>query len=116
MTNSKLRLNGNRTDLIIIGTSRQRQHLIHFVRTNLLSHSITLSDTVRNLGVTFHSHFNFRKPVSLACRSCFYHIHDLRRIRLYISLSSSNPLLMHSLLVGLINPTLFFVLLHLRIF
>ena len=48
---------------------------------------ITPSDTVPNLGVTSDSDFNFRKHVSLTCRSCFYHIRDLRRIRRYISLS-----------------------------
>ena len=85
MTNNKLRLNAN--NWIIIGTSRQRQHLIHFVRTNLLSHTITLSDTVRNLGVILYRDVNFRKHISLTCHSYFYHILDLRRIRRYISLS-----------------------------
>ena len=87
MTNNKLRLNANKTDFIIIGTSRQRSKLTRFFPTNILSHSITPSDTVRNLGVTFDSDFNFRKHISLTCRSCFYHIRDLRRIRRYISLS-----------------------------
>jgi len=65
-------------------------HLVkftHFFPTNILSHSITPSDTVRNLSVTFDSDFNFRKHVSLTCRSCFYHIRDLPRIQCYISLS-----------------------------
>ena len=59
VTNNKLRLNANKTDFIIIGTSRQRSKLTFFP-TNILSHSITPSDTVRNLGVTFDSDFNFR--------------------------------------------------------
>jgi len=54
---------------------------------NILSHSITPSDTLRNIDVTFDSDFNFRKHVSLTCRCCFYYIRDLRRIRRYISLS-----------------------------
>jgi len=87
MTNNKLRLNANKTDLIIIGISRQRSKLTHFFPSNILSHSITPSDIVRNLGVTFDSDFNFREHVSLTCRSCFYHFRDLRRIRRYISLS-----------------------------
>ena len=53
----------------------------------ILCHSITPSDTVPNLGVTSDRDFIFRKHVSLTCRSCFYHIRDLRRIRGYISLS-----------------------------
>ena len=84
MTNSKLRFHANKTDFIIIGTSRQRSKLTHFFPMNILSHSITPSDMVRNLGVTFDSDFNFRKHISLTSRSCFYHIYNLRRIRQYI--------------------------------
>ena len=81
MTNNKLRVNANKTDFIIIGTSRQHSKVTHFFPTNNLSHSITPSDIVCNLGVTFDSDFNFRKHVSLTCHSYFYHIHDLHRIR-----------------------------------
>ena len=77
----------NKTDFIIIGTSRQRSRHTYFFLTNILSHSIMPPDTVRNLCVTFDSDFIFRKIVSLICQSCFYHICDLRRIRRYISLS-----------------------------
>jgi len=87
MTNNKLRLNANKTVFIIIGTSRQRRKLTCFFPTNILSHSITPSDTVRNLRVTFDSDFNFGKHIPLTCHCCFYHIRDLRRIRCYISLS-----------------------------
>jgi len=87
MINNKPRLNANKTDSIIIGTSRQHSKLTHYFPTNILSHSITPSDTVPNLGVTFYSDFNFRKHISPTCRSSFYHIRDLRRIRPYISLS-----------------------------
>jgi len=79
MTNNNLRINANKTDFIIIGTSRQRSKLTHFFPTNILSHSITPSDTVCNLGVTFDSNFN--------CHSCFFHIRDLHHIRFYIFLS-----------------------------
>jgi len=65
MTNNKLRIKANKTDFIIIVTSRQCSKLSHFFPMNILSHSITPSDTVRNLGVTFDSDFNFRKHVSL---------------------------------------------------
>ena len=40
----------------------------------------------RNLGVTFDGDFYLRKHISLTCRSCFYHICDLRLIQRYITL------------------------------
>jgi len=48
MTNNKLRLNPTKTDFIIIDSSRQRSKLTCFFPTNILSHSITPSDTLRN--------------------------------------------------------------------
>ena len=80
-------LNANKTYFIIIGTSRQPSKLTRFFPTDILSHSITPSDIIRNLGVTSDNDFNFRKHISLTCRSCFYHIRELRRIRGYISFS-----------------------------
>ncbi|MEG7521965.1 MAG: hypothetical protein M3H12_02550, partial [Chromatiales bacterium] len=49
--------------------------------------SITPAASARNLGVTFDENFNFNRHISTMCRCCFYHIHDLRRIRRCISLS-----------------------------
>ena len=69
-----------KTYFIIIGTSRQRSQPTRFFPRNILSHSITPSDSVPNIGVTFDSDFNFRKHISLTCRICFYHISNLRRI------------------------------------
>ena len=70
-----------------MGTSSKRSKLTRFFPTQLRIHRITPSDTVRNLGVTFDSDFNFRKHVSLTCCCCFYRIRGIRCIRRYIYLS-----------------------------
>jgi len=41
MTNNKIRLNAIKTDLIILGTSRQRNKFTHIFPTNIFHHSIT---------------------------------------------------------------------------
>jgi len=79
MSNNKIRLNANKTDFIVIGTSRQRRKLTHFFPTNIFSHSIIPSDTVRNLYVTFDSDVNLIKLV----------LTDLSL--LFLSYSSSSP-------------------------
>ena len=71
MTNNKLRLNANKTDFIIIAKSRQRSKLYIILVLHLITNLIS-------------------ENFSLTCRSCFYHIRDLRRIRRYISLSVAN--------------------------
>ena len=73
------------TEFIIIGTYRESNKLTNFFLTNIINHSLTSSDTVPNLGVTFDGDFNFRKHISLTCRRCFYLIRDVRRIFCYFS-------------------------------
>ena len=50
----------------------------------------------RNLGLIFDTNFSFRSHVSAVCRSCRYHIRDLRRIRRYLTFDSAK-LLAHAL-------------------
>ena len=86
MESSKLKLNPYKTDLIIIGTKQQRNRVINHFPVKLLGSDTFPSDTVRILGVIFDSDFNFRQHISQVCKSCFYHICDLRRIRRHISM------------------------------
>ena len=41
-----------------------------------------------NLGVIFDKNFTFRSHISVVCKSCFYHMWDLRRIRRHLDLDS----------------------------
>ena len=116
MANNRLRLNANKTYFIIIGTSRQSCKPTRFFPVNIVSHSITPPDAVRNLGIIFDNDFNFRKHISLTCRRCFYYIFVTFTVFVAIFLfQSPKPLLQHSLPVGLFTATLFFIASHLRI-
>ena len=53
---------------------------------------ITPTDSARNLGVVFDGGLNFRKHISLVCRSCYYHIRDLRRLRRCLTLEDSKTI------------------------
>ncbi|KAK2194261.1 hypothetical protein NP493_1g08017 [Ridgeia piscesae] len=84
---SKLKLNANKTEFIIIGTITQRAKLDGFFPTHILNQSVTPAPSVSNLGGNFDESFNFKQHISKTCRCCFYHIRDLRRIRRFLSLS-----------------------------
>ena len=89
MKSSKLMLNSAKTEFMIIGTKQQRHKLSNHLPVKLLENDISPYDSVRNLGVIFNSDFSFHKHVSIIiCKSCFYHIRDLRRIRCHIPLST----------------------------
>ena len=72
MKNSKLKLNADKTEFLIIGTSTQRTKLDGFFPTHILSQNITPAPSVLNLGVTFDENFNFKQHISKTCRCCFY--------------------------------------------
>ena len=84
MESSKLKLNPDKPDLIIISTKQQRNRVISHFPVKLLGIDTFASDTVCNLDVVFDSDINFRQNISQVCESCFYHIRDLRRIRRHV--------------------------------
>ena len=87
MADSKLKLNADKTEFLIIGTPKQHGKLDGFFPTCILSQNITPAAFARNLGITVDYNLNFRQHISQTCCCCFYHIRDLRHIRWYMSLS-----------------------------
>ena len=70
MKSSKLKLNSDKTEFIIIGTKQQRHKLSNHFPVKLLDNDITPSDSDRNnLGVILDSDFSFHKHVSNICKS-----------------------------------------------
>ena len=92
MTSSKLKLNPDKTEFILIGSASNRIKLSPFFPVTLLDGKFDPSDKVRNLGVIFDRDFSFSQHVSTVCRSCFYYIRDLCRIRRHLSRSTATTL------------------------
>ena len=92
MKSSKLKLNSDKTEIIIIGTKQQRHKLYNHFPVKLLDNNICPSGSVRNLGVVFDSDFSVHKHVSNIYMPCFYPIRDLRRIRRHIPLSTAKTI------------------------
>ena len=92
MESSKLKLNPDKTDLIIIGTKQQRNRVINHFPVKLLGSDTFPSDTIHNLGVDFDNDFNVRQHISQVCKC---HIRDLRRIRLHLSISTAKTIKHH---------------------
>ena len=82
MTNSKLKLNANKTEIVIIGTVTRRLFPDTYPKSDC-----NTSPSVSNLGVNFDESLNFKQHISKTCRCCFYHICDLRCIRRFLSFS-----------------------------
>ena len=50
------------------------------------------ANSARNLGVIFDKNITFHSHISAVCRSCFYHMRDLHRIRHHLDLDSAKML------------------------
>jgi len=112
MTNNRHRLNANKTDFVIISTSRQRSKPTCFFPTNILNHSITLSDLYLILVL-------YLIAILISENIFLWHVAAASSIfatfAVFVAIlfcQSPKPLLQHSLLVGLINAILFFIILQ----
>ena len=61
MESSKLRRNVDKSDQIIVGIEQQRDKIVDYFPVKILVNDTSPSDTVRNLGVVFESHFGFHQ-------------------------------------------------------
>ena len=86
MTNAKLKLNPSKTELLLIVTKQQRKHFS--TPTSILDHDASQAST-RNIGVTCNSELKFDYHIRQICKSCFYHIRDLKQIRRHLSMDTA---------------------------
>ena len=60
MNDSKLKLNTDKTEFLIIGTKRQRDKIECFFPTPILDQNFTPTTLAQNLGITFDTNFYIR--------------------------------------------------------
>jgi exonuclease III len=111
MTDNRLKLNPDKTEFMLFGDKLVQSKFSNLLPVNVLGETIFPSNKVKNLGVIFDSESSFSYHISQICRSCFYHIRDLGRIRRHLSrpvatllanaLVSSKLDYCNSLLIGL---------------
>jgi len=54
--------------------------------------SVSPCDTVKDLGVTFDSQMSMNAHISIVCRTAFYHLRNISRIRKYLTASAVRTL------------------------
>ncbi len=55
--------------------------------------SVNSSSSVRNLGVLFHSNLSFEKHVSSICKTAFFHLKNISKLRPMLSMSNAEILI-----------------------
>ena len=84
MINRMLKLNDNKTDMVIY---MSQYHLNKYGRCDISIGDSTISpvECVRNLGVQIDQHLTMDKQVTAVCKACNFHLYRLSSIRRYIT-------------------------------
>ena len=77
MDGVRLKLNPEKTEFIIISDRQARESIMQKFPTQFLGNSISPTNEVKNLGVTFDSGNTFASHITKVCRACYYHLKDL---------------------------------------
>ena len=89
--NQLLKLNTEKTELLVISSSRQVQPI--FPTLSFGSDIISPFDSVRNIGVIFDRTLSMSPNINNVCKSSFSHLRNIARIRKYLSFKSTETLI-----------------------
>ena len=110
MVSNKLKLNGDKTELLIINARHHPCPPIDHI--DVSKFKIQPSETVSNIGVTFDRHMSLDQHVTNICKACFFHLRNIAKIRDYLSTADTETLVSskldscNSLLYGLPKSTI----------
>ena len=92
MSLNKLKLKDDKTELLVIGSGNlSASQLPSFTATD--GSVIQPLHSAKNIGVIFDNKLNMERQVSAICKSAFFHIRNISRIRKFLSVSSTKALL-----------------------
>ena len=90
MVKNKLKLNEDKTELLVINTrSRLCPAIEHIEESNS---RIPPSTSARNIGVSFYQHMSMDKHITNICKNCFFHLRKIAIIKEYLSTSDIQTL------------------------
>ena len=101
MKESKLQLNTDKTELLLIGT-KQKLQKINMSTLCVGNDLIKPSKEVKNLGVCLDPSLTMNTHINKTCSIAFHHLYNLRRIRKYLS-QESVEVLIHTLIYSRID-------------
>ena len=96
----KMKLNDDKTEFLIIGTSQQLKK----VRTDISVGDAVISPVLsaRNLGPYFDSNMTLVPFINNTCKSTFSQLYNIRRIRKYLTMDTSKTLV-HAMITSRID-------------
>lgn len=95
MTDNMLKLNSDKTEILVLSSKHIPRPLISSL--NISGYDISPSQTARNIGVIFDNELSLVDHITSVCKSCFFHIYNIWKIRKFLS-QSACEILVHALI------------------
>ena len=99
-----LKLNDQKTDVVVFGT-KHKLPVMKDIRITVGGSTLSPSSHVRNLGVIFDSTLTMTNHISTICRAAYMHLHNISRIRRYLTPEATKSLVHAFILVEMNNQT-----------
>ena len=91
MTCNFLLLNSDKTEVLLIGPKNYPQNPLQY-NFNLEGCPVTLSTTVKDLGVILDRNLTFENHISYVTRTAFFHLRNIAKLRNMLSVSDAEKL------------------------
>ena len=95
MTANYLKLNEDKTEIIIISNNGSKKHLVESIERG--GHYIYPVNTGKNLGVLYNGNLNFSAQIDNVCKNAFFMLRRISRIRRYFTTDATKTSV-HSLI------------------
>ena len=93
-------LNHDKTEIMLFHSKYRAPPLVQSLWVR--SESVPLSSSARCLGVIFDDTMSFGAHLSNVCKSSFYHLHNISKIRKYLNKESAATIV-HAILVRILH-------------
>jgi hypothetical protein len=77
-------MNDGKTEFLVIGT-RQQLCKLQPISISVNNSVISPSPHIKNFGSWLDSNLNMTTHITKVCKACFFHLHNIRRIKKYLS-------------------------------
>ena len=101
LTRNMLNLNDEKTEVILF-TSKHGLKSLSNITITVAEQQQLQSCSVRDLGVIYDQHLNMSQHVHSVCRTGYYHLKNIGRIRRYLTLDATKTLV-HALVTSILD-------------
>ena len=98
MIHDRLLMNDDKTEFMNIGI-RQQLSKLQPKNTSVNNYTIYPRPIVKNLGSWFDSHLKMSTHITNVCKACFFYLHNIRRIKKFLS-KDSLLILIHAFIIS----------------